>query len=84
MCGSRRQRRTSLAEPICGGAIAVGKDATIRRSPSAVCEQIHRDPLIRCGVDAETVAFQRSHFTPLMLARKVREMSDAAPLPSDA
>ncbi len=25
ICGSRDQRRTSLAEPICGGFMAVGK-----------------------------------------------------------
>ena len=27
ICWSRHQRRTSLAEPICGGTVAVGKGA---------------------------------------------------------
>ena len=30
ICGSRHQRRTSLAEPFCGGIMAVGKGAESR------------------------------------------------------
>ena len=29
LCGSRRQRRTSLAVPNCGGGVAVGKGAEL-------------------------------------------------------